>query len=99
MNSQKLLLKLKEKKIDIIDVKPVFLSTSLYSDLETYLIDQKYLKFNKIKKIINLEFSKEKPIGYIMKDKKGKIVGFLGSIFFLEILIIFKQNVVIFILG
>ena len=82
MNSQKLLLKLKEIKIDIIDVKPVFLNTSLYSDLETYLINQKYLKFNKIKKIINLEFSTEKPIGYIMKDKKGKIVGFLGSIFF-----------------
>lgn len=82
MNSQKLLSKLKEKKIDIIDVQPVLLNTSQYSDLEIYLKDQKYLEFNKIKKIINLEFSKERPIGFIMLDKQSQIVGFLGSIFF-----------------
>ena len=82
MNSQKLLSKLKEKKVNNIDIQPVLLNSSLYLHLEKYLKDQKFLEFNKIKKIIHLIFLKDRPLGFVMLNAKGKIVGFLGSIFF-----------------
>ena len=39
MNSQKLLSKLKEKKVNNIDIQPVLLNSSLYLHLEKYLKD------------------------------------------------------------
>ena len=84
MNSQKLLSKLKEKKVNNIDIQPVLLNSSLYLHLEKYLKDQKFLEFNKIKKIIHLIFLKDRPLGFVMLNAKGKIVGFLGSIFFFK---------------
>ena len=53
----------------------------IYLKAIDYLKKQNFLKFPQVEKILRNNFLSEYPLGYIIKDKKNEIVGFMGTIF------------------
>ena len=73
--------KIKNRAGRSLKIEEVYLDSKLYSETIDYLQKQKYLKFSKINKILENNFIPDYPLGYVMKDKKNHIVGFMGTIF------------------
>ena len=73
--------KIKDRAERTLKVEKIYLNSKFYSETMNYLQKQKYLKFSKIKKILKNNFIPDYPMGYVMKDKKNHIVGFMGTIF------------------
>lgn len=64
-------LTLKEVKLNDINFKKTI----------NYLVEQKLLGFTEINKILMANGDENYPIGYILEDKKGRVVGFMGSFY------------------
>ena len=60
-------------------VEPVYIYSKNYELLTLFLKKQKYINYKNIFKIIEKKFLPDMPIGNIMFDINGKIVGFLGT--------------------
>ena len=73
--------KLKKKSNKNLTVKPVYLNSEDYRVALDYLKTQNFIKFNKIKNILNINFLDSEPFGNILINEKKEIVGFLGTIF------------------
>ena len=73
--------KIKERASRSLKIEEVYLNSKSYSDAIKYLQDQKYLEFTSINKLLNNIFSTEHPIGYVIKNEKKAIVGFMGTIY------------------
>ena len=81
MTNENLISNLKKKISKNLRVEPVFKGADSEKKLDRYLLNQTYLEYSKLKKIISINFLKEKPIGYIILNNDKNIVGFLGTIF------------------
>jgi len=73
--------KIEERASKNLSVHEVYLNTDLELEAIEYLKKQKYLEFSKIEIILKNNFIPSYPFGYIMKNKKNDIVGFMGTIF------------------
>ena len=73
--------KLKQRAERSLKVEEVNLNSQLYIEAINYLREQKYLKFEEIIKVIKNSFLANYPLGYIIKNHKNNIVGFMGTIF------------------
>ena len=73
--------KIKERASKNLSIHEVYLDTDLEIETIEYLKKQKYLEFSKIETVLKNNFISSYPFGYIMKNKKNNIVGFMGTIF------------------
>lgn len=73
--------KLENRINNKLSLAPIFHNDENETILKNFLHSQSYLKPNKILSIININFLKKSPIGYVLYENKKKIVGFLGTIF------------------
>jgi len=73
--------KIKERASRSLKIEEVYLNSKSYSETIKYLKEQKYLKFPSINKLLNNIFSTKHPIGYVIKNEKKTIVGFMGTIY------------------
>ena len=81
-NTNKDLLKKIQKRAErSLKVQEVNLNSELYNEAVNYLKKQKYIKFLKINKVLANSFISDYPFGYVVKDHKNNIVGFMGTIF------------------
>jgi len=78
--NKKLLIKL-EKKTNNFKVQPIFQNNKDRFLLDDFLIKQKSLNKNEVMAILEVNFLKNQPIGYVLIDDQKKIIGFLGTIF------------------
>ena len=76
--------KIKERTSNKLGLEPVFYNTNLEQSVKDYLSKQSYLDSKKATEIIKNKFSNDMPFGYVLKNKKGEIVGFMGTIFSLR---------------
>jgi len=60
-------------------IKEIFLNTNLHNQAINYLKNQNYIDYKGIKKILQINYNKNYPIGYVIKIK-NKIVGFVGTL-------------------
>ena len=60
-------------------IKEIFLNTNLHNQAINYLKNQNYIDYKGIKKILQINYNKDYPIGYVIKIK-NKIVGFVGTL-------------------
>ena len=60
-------------------IKEIFLNTYLHNQTINYLKNQNYIDYKGIKKILQINYNKDYPIGYVIKIK-NKIVGFVGTL-------------------
>jgi len=81
LKKNKLISQIKDRAKRSLTVKEVCINTELYEESLNYLKNQKYIKFSKIKNILNNNFISNLPIGYVIIDRTEKIVGFMGTIF------------------
>ena len=72
--------KIKERASKNLSIHEVYLNTDLEIETIEYLKKQKYLEFSKIETVLKNNFISSYPFGYIMKNKKNNIVGFMGTI-------------------
>ena len=75
--SKKLLLNNWTKKYNI---KEVYIGTILQKKTISYLKNQNYIEYEGINNILQLNYNKKFPIGYVIK-LKNKVVGFVGTLF------------------
>lgn len=81
-NKEKIFIqKIKKRKSKSLIAIPVFSKSSLSKKVIDYLAKQQYLEFSKMKKLIEKDFNKKFPFGYVLKNQIGEIVGFLGTMF------------------
>ena len=73
--------KIKERASNKLGLEPVFYNTDLELETKDYLKKQAYLDSKKVEEIIKNRFNNETPFGYVLKNKKNEIVGFMGTIF------------------
>ena len=73
--------KIKERASRSLKIEEIYLNTKSYSETIKYLQKQKYLEFDSINKLLNNIFSTDHPIGYVIKNEKKAIVGFMGTIY------------------
>jgi len=73
--------KLKQRAERSLKVEEVNPNSQLYIETINYLRKQKYLKFEEIIKVLKNSFVTNYPLGYIIKNHKNNIVGFMGTIF------------------
>ena len=59
--------------------KEIFLNTNLHIQAINYLKNQNYIDYKIIKEILQINYNKYYPIGYVVKIK-NKIVGFVGTL-------------------
>ena len=81
IKEKKIIQKIKERALKYLSIHEVYLDTDLELETIEYLKRQKYLEFTKIESILKNNFIRSYPFGYIMKNKKNSIVGFMGTIF------------------
>jgi hypothetical protein len=79
--NKKLLIKLEKKKTNNFKVQPIFQNNKDRFLLDDFLIKQKSLNKNEVMAILEVNFLKNRPIGYVLIDDQKKIIGFLGTIF------------------
>ena len=73
--------KIEERASKNLSIHEVYLNTDLEGETIDYLKKQRYLKISKIETILKNNFIPSYPFGYIMRNKKNDIVGFVGTIF------------------
>ena len=81
IKEKKIIQKIEERALKYLSIHEVYLDTDLELETIEYLKRQKYLEFTKIESILKNNFIRSYPFGYIMKNKKNSIVGFMGTIF------------------
>ena len=64
-----------------LKIHEVYLNSELHNETIKYLQKQKYLEFWGINKVLKNNFISTRPLGYVIKDNKNNIVGFMGTIF------------------
>jgi hypothetical protein len=80
-NSEQLLEKIQKRSAGSLAVEEVFWGTKKSLEVISYLKCQKYLDCRYIEILIRNNYSPEHPFGYILRNKKNDIVGFLGAVF------------------
>ena len=73
--------KIKYRAARSLKVEEVHLNGKFYQETISYLKNQKYIKYTEINKVLKNNFISNYPFGYIIKDLKNNIVGFMGTIF------------------
>ena len=73
--------KIQQRAERSLKVEEVNLNSQLCNEAINYLKKQKYIKFLEINKILTNSFVFDYPFGYIIKDNKNNVVGFMGTIF------------------
>ena len=73
--------KIKDRAKRTLTIEEVHLNGKYYEETISYLKEQKYIKFTEIEKVLKNNFISDYPFGYIIKDLKNNIVGFMGTIF------------------
>jgi len=73
--------KIKYRAERSLEIEEVPTAGEIYLKTIDYLKKQKFLKFSQVEKILSNNFLSDYPLGYIIKDKKNEIVGFMGTIF------------------
>ena len=79
--NKELLIKLEKKKTNNFKVQPIFQNDKDRFLLDNFLIKQKSLNKNEVMAILEVNFLKNRPIGYALIDDQKQIIGFLGTIF------------------
>ena len=82
--NKKFIEKIKNRAGSTLKLEPVFYNTNLELMAISYLKQQTYLDFKKIKIILQKNFNNKMPFGYVLKNKMDKIVGFMGTLFSLR---------------
>ena len=77
--------KIEERASKNLKIHEVYLGTELELETIEYLKKQKYIEFSKIEIILKNNFIPIYPFGYILKNKKNDIVGFMGTIFSIRV--------------
>jgi len=72
---------IKQRAERSLKVKEVNFNSELYYEAINYLKKQKYMKFLEINKVLINSFVSDYPFGYVIKNKKNNVVGFVGTIF------------------
>lgn len=79
--NKELLIKLEKKKTNNFKVQSIFQNDKDRFLLDNFLIKQKSLNKNEVMAILEVNFLKNRPIGYVLIDDQKQIIGFLGTIF------------------
>lgn len=69
----------KSKNIRINEIK---INDNNFKNLQNYLKKQNFLDYKKIDILLKFNSKNNYPVGYIMRDLKSNIIGFMGTLFY-----------------
>ena len=81
MQNKNFIEKTKKKALKNLKIDEAYFNTDIGTETINYLKEQKYIKFDKIKKVLKINFISDYPFGYVIRNQYGNIVGFMGTIF------------------